>query len=314
MKQLFNKTAFITGGASGIGLAIARVFLNNHMNVVIADVRQDHLDAAKAEFSDRQERAAFLRLDVADRKAMAEAANETERLFGKIHVLCNNAGIGDGVPMDRASYADWDWVLNVNLGGVINGIVTFVPRIKSHGEGGHIVNTASMHSFLALPSWGGIYSTSKFAVRGLSESLRLALAPFNIGVSVLCPGLVSTNIGESVTLRPARIDTNPVPPEPLHPTAQITPPPAGSGMDPAEVAERVLRGIQHNDFYIFSHGDHKDELRELFDEILAAVPDPQRIDAGRLAFEQERRQKTAAAKALMPPVRDETSAAAKEKL
>jgi NAD(P)-dependent dehydrogenase (short-subunit alcohol dehydrogenase family) len=301
MKQLFNKTAFVTGGASGIGLAIARAFLNNHMNVVIADVRQDHLDAAKAEFSDRQDRAAFLRLDVADRKAMAEAANEAERLFGNIHVLCNNAGIGDGVPMDRASYEDWDWVLNVNLGGVINGIVTFVPRIKAHGEGGHIVNTASMHSFLALPSWGGIYSASKFAVRGLSESLRLALAPFNIGVSVLCPGLVSTNIGESVALRPARIDTNPVPPEPLHPTAQITPPPAGSGMDPAEVAERVLRGIQHNDFYIFSHGEHKDELRELFDEILAAVPAPQRIDAGRLAFEQERRQKTAAAKALMPP-------------
>ena len=163
MKQLFNKTAFVTGGASGIGLAIAREFLDNHMNVVIADVRQDHLDAAKAALSDRQDRAAFLRVDVTDREAMAEAANETERLFGKIHVLCNNAGIGDGVPLDRASYEDWDWVLNVNLGGVINGIVTFVPRIKAHGQGGHIVNTASMHSFLALPSWGGIYSASKFA-------------------------------------------------------------------------------------------------------------------------------------------------------
>jgi NAD(P)-dependent dehydrogenase (short-subunit alcohol dehydrogenase family) len=300
MKNLINKTAFITGGASGIGLALAKTFLDNGMNVVVADVRDDHLDAARSELAYRSARLRFLRIDVSDREAMSDAADEVERAFGKVHLLCNNAGVGDGVPIDRAGYDDWDWVLKINLGGVINGIVTFLPRIKSLGEDGHILNTASMHSFVALPAWGGIYTTTKFAIRGLSESLRLALAPFDIGVSLLCPGLVKTNIGDSFKLRPAQRSSQSTSAQAPHSTAQITPPPAGSGMDAAEVAARALQGIMHNDFYILTHGENKEELRGIFDEALAAFPQSQEIDSGRKAFEDERRHKTAMAKALMP--------------
>jgi NAD(P)-dependent dehydrogenase (short-subunit alcohol dehydrogenase family) len=299
MKQLSGKTAFITGGASGIGLAMAETFLNEGMNVVVADLREDHMIAARLELADHASRLCFLQVDVSDRDAMVNAADEAQRAFGSIHLLCNNAGVGDGVLIDKASYEDWDWVLKINLGGVINGIVTFLPHMKAHGEGGHILNTASMHSFVALPAWGGIYTTTKFAVRGLSESLRLALAPFDIGVSLLCPGLVKTNIGDSMKLRPAPRSPQSTPAQPPHISAQITPPPPGSGMDPSEVAARVLEGIRRNAFYIFTHPENKEELREIFDEALAAFPESREIDSGRKAFEEERRQKTAMAKALM---------------
>jgi NAD(P)-dependent dehydrogenase (short-subunit alcohol dehydrogenase family) len=300
MKTFSGKTAFITGGASGIGLALAKTFLKEGMNVVIADLRPDHLDAARHTLAEYVKRLRLLQLDVSDREAMADAAEVTQSEFGSVHLLCNNAGVGDGVLIDRAGYEDWDWVLKINLGGVINGIVTFLPRMKAHGEGGHILNTASMHSFIALPAWGGIYTTTKFAVRGLSESLRLALAPFNIGVSLLCPGLVKTNIGDSLKLRPAPRSSQAAPAAPPHVTAQITPPPAGSGMDAAEVAEQALQGIRQNDFYILTHPENKDELLGIFGEALAAFPKDQAIDSGRKAFEDERRQKTAIAKALMP--------------
>jgi NAD(P)-dependent dehydrogenase (short-subunit alcohol dehydrogenase family) len=300
VKDLSGKTAFITGGGSGIGLAMAKSFLDEGMNVVVADIREDHLETARSEAGHHPARVRFLKLDVADRDAMARAAEETERAFGNIHLLCNNAGVGDGVAVDNADYEDWDWVLRINLGGVINGIVTFLPRIKAHGEGGHILNTASIHSFVALPAWGGIYTTTKFAIRGMSESLRLALAPFNIGVSVLCPGLVRTNIGDSFKLRPASRTSRRTVSETRHPTAQITPPTAGSGMDPAEVAARAMDGIKHNEFYILTHLENKEELRGIFDEALAAFPKSQHMDAGRSAFEQQRREKTAAAKSLMP--------------
>jgi NAD(P)-dependent dehydrogenase (short-subunit alcohol dehydrogenase family) len=299
MKNLSGKTAFITGGASGIGLALVKIFLNEGMNVVVADLRQDHIDAAKRELVDHASGLRFLQIDVSDRDAMVSAADEAQRAFGSIHLLCNNAGVGDGVLIDRADYEDWDWVLKVNLGGVINGIVTFLPHMKAHGEGGHILNTASIHSFVALPAWGGIYTTTKFAVRGMSESLRLALAPFNIGVSLLCPGLVRTNIGDSMKLRAAPHSPQSSPAQPPHITAQITPPQAGSGMDPSDVAERALEGIRRNDFYILTHPENKEELRDNFDEVLAAFPESRKIDSGRKAFEDERRRKTAMAKTLM---------------
>jgi NAD(P)-dependent dehydrogenase (short-subunit alcohol dehydrogenase family) len=299
MKELSGKTAFITGGASGIGLAMAGTFLHEGMNVVVADLRPDHLDAARRELAHHAGRLRFLQVDVSNRDAMVSAAGEAQCAFGSIHLLCNNAGVGDGVLIDRAGYEDWDWVLKINLGGVINGIVTFLPHMKAHGEGGHILNTASMHSFLALPAWGGIYTTAKFAVRGMSESLRLALAPFNIGVSLLCPGLVKTNIGDSFKLRPASRSPQSTPAPPPHMTAQITPPPAGSGMDPSEVAARVLEGIKRNDFYILTHPENKEELLEIFAEALSAFPQSREMDPGRKAFEDERRQKTAMAKTLM---------------
>jgi NAD(P)-dependent dehydrogenase (short-subunit alcohol dehydrogenase family) len=161
MQDLPGKTAFVTGGASGIGLGIAKALLGAGMNVVIADIRDDHLAAATAELG-HPERVLSLKLDVTDRAAYARAADAAEARFRKIHILCNNAGVAVVGPTELATFADWDWVMGVNLGGTINGIVTLLPRIKSHGEGGHIVNTASMSGLMPHPG-ATIYGTSKGA-------------------------------------------------------------------------------------------------------------------------------------------------------
>jgi NAD(P)-dependent dehydrogenase (short-subunit alcohol dehydrogenase family) len=283
MKDVRGKVAFVTGGGSGVGLGMAKVFTDAGVKVVVADVRQDHLDAAARELPGRDIH--LIKLDVSDRAAMERAAAETERVFGKVHVVCNNAGINLFNDIGDAKYSDWDWVLGVNLGGVINGVQAFVPRIKAHGEGGHIVNTASMAAFLAGPG-AGIYTCSKFAVRGLSEALRYSLAPHGIGVSVLCPGLVKSSIHESERIRPRSLSGTATSPEFLARLAEIH----EFGMPGEEVAAKVLRGIQRNDLYIFSHPEFKDELRELFDEVLAALPDDP-VDPRRLQFEQSRRQR-----------------------
>lgn len=290
MNDVEGKVAFITGGASGIGLGMAQVFTAAGMKVVIADVRQDHLDRAMNRLAGASVHA--IRLDVMDRAAFERAALEAEKVFGRVHLLCNNAGVNLFAPMDECTYDDWDWVMGVNLGGVINGIKTFVPRIKAHGEGGHIVNTGSMASFISGPG-AGIYTASKFAVRGLSECLRWSLVPHNIGVSILCPGLVNSSIYESDKTRPEHLSssTGSVDAqfmsqlETLH---QI-------GMDPEEVARRVLSGIRKNDMYIFSHPEFKDELEEIFSEVLSALPIGE-VDPRRLAFEEGRRRMSAQAK------------------
>ena len=177
------------------------------MRVAIADVRADHLEAATAELGGDVH---AIQLDVTDRDAFARAADETERVLGNVHVLCNNAGINLFNDIADATYQDWDWVLGVNLGGVVNGVVTFVPRIKAHGEGGHVVNTASMAAFVAGPG-AGIYTTAKFAVHGLSDALRWSLLPHGIGVSMVCPGLVKSKIYESDLIRPAELSTDVTP-------------------------------------------------------------------------------------------------------
>src|SRR5215472_4918372 len=140
MQNLRGKTAFVTGGASGIGLGIAKALLGAGMNVVVADIREDHLEEAAAELGS-PERVLALKLDVTDRAAYARAADAAEARFGNIHILCNNAGVGVVGPTELATFADWDWVMGVNLGGTINGVVTLLPRMRKHGEGGHIVNT-----------------------------------------------------------------------------------------------------------------------------------------------------------------------------
>ena len=205
MRNVAGKVAFITGGGSGMGLGMARAFTAHGMNVVIADVRQDHLDEALELLKPAGAHVHAIRLDVADRAAMAAAAEETLRRFGKVHVLVNNAAVGLLGPMIDARYDDWDWVLGVNIGGVVNGIIEFLPRIRAHGEPGHIVTTSSMAGLFAHGGGGaGIYNTTKYAVVGLMESLREELEPLGIGVSVFCPGLVNTNIHEFERLRPAR--------------------------------------------------------------------------------------------------------------
>ena len=285
MKDVQGKVAFVTGGGSGIGLGLAKVFTGAGMKVAIADIRRDHLDSALTALQSARRNVHAIELDVTDRKAMERAAEETVRVFGKVHVVCNNAGVSIFGPMDQATYEDWDWIMGVNVDGVINGIQAFVPRIKAHGEGGHIVNTASMAGLIVGPGMG-IYCASKFAVFGLTASLRYDLAPHNIGVSVLCPGFVRSNIHEAVLSRPNHLARSGyrVSKEDIARLDQVL----SVGMAPVDVAKRVLEGIQRNELYLFPHAEFKEELRELFDGILAALPDAA-PDPKRMVMEDGRR-------------------------
>ncbi len=271
MKKVTGRVAFITGGGSGIGLGMARVFHAAGMKVVIADLDPQHLDAALTHFRAQPQAVHAIKLDVTNREAMARAADEVERVFGKVHVLCNNAGVGVFGSLLEASYDDWDWALSVNLGGAINGVQTFLPRMLAHGEGGHIVTTSSMSGLLACI--GGIYITSKYALVGYMETLRLELASHRIGVSVLCPGLVNTAIFEGENSRPARYRNTRF--RALVSDAegdvmreQVLP----TGMDPMEIGRRVLEGIRRNDLYILTHPEYEPGLRERFEAILASFP------------------------------------------
>lgn len=270
MQELEGKVAFITGGASGIGLAMARSFAAAGMKIVIADIQVDALKAAEAELKGKNADVLAIELDVSDRDAMARAADEAESVFGKVHVLCNNAGVAAGGPLDQATYQDWDWVIGVNLHGVVNGLHTFVPRIKRHGEGGHVVNTASIAGQVALPGLG-VYNATKYAVVGISETLQQELEPDGIGVSVLCPGFVATNIYDSERNRPPQL-ANPDAKEDegFLGNTELVEELRGNAMDPAVVGEKVLEAVRANDFYIFTHPEFKTMVQARFENILAA--------------------------------------------
>jgi NAD(P)-dependent dehydrogenase (short-subunit alcohol dehydrogenase family) len=286
MKNVVGKVAFITGGVSGIGLGIAKAFCAAGMRVVVTFRNHHHRNEAMNQLAAWQSQVHPLELDVTDRVAVAAAAAETERVFGRVHVLCNNAGVNVLGPMDQATYEDWDWMLGVNLGGVINTLVSFVPRIKAHGDGGHIVNVASMGSFITGPG-AGIYATSKFAVRGLSESLRYSLAPYGIGVSLVCPGLTRSAIYKSSLTRPQSLKNTafPLDESALRRLQEWQ----ASGMDPDDVGRKTLAGILREDFYIFSHPEFKEELKELCEEILCAMPEVTERDPPRLQVEALRK-------------------------
>lgn len=272
MKDLQNKVAFVTGGASGIGLGIADALVAAGAYAVIADLRQDHLEAAAAHFAalGRADRVHGIALDVTDRAAMACAADETERRFGKMHVLVNNAGVGIEGPLRRATYDDWDFGLAVNLGGVVNGIQTFLPRIRQHGEGGHVVNTASLAGLVWMPSFMAIYATSKAAVITLSECIRDDLAPDRIGVTVLCPGPVKSNIHESGRNRPQKFRGSSGFAEAESSLGRRTKSPLW--MEPQTVGERVVHAIRNDEFYLVTHGEWRDAFTERTRTILEAMP------------------------------------------
>ena len=176
MRDFKGRTAFVTGGASGIGLGLARAFLGLGMNVMLADIEAASLDRALVELGSHGDAVRGLVVDVADRQALEQAAAAAIAAFGRVHVLCNNAGVAVGGPQEKIAPADWNWILGVNLMGVVHGIQAFLPHIKAHGEGGHIVNTASMAG-LASGMGFSPYTVSKYAVVALSEGLAAELKP-----------------------------------------------------------------------------------------------------------------------------------------
>jgi NAD(P)-dependent dehydrogenase (short-subunit alcohol dehydrogenase family) len=267
MQNLPGKTAFVTGGASGIGLGIAKALLGAGMNVVIADIRDDHLAAAEDELAGG-DKVLPLKLDVTDRTAFAAAADAAEAKFGKIHILCNNAGVAVVGPTELATFADWDWVMGVNVGGTINGIVTVLPRILAHGEGGHIVNTASMSALVPV---GGttIYSSGKAAVTSMMECMRPELEARGVICSAFCPGAVQSNIAEAGKTRPADLA------ETGYAEADKRRAAGGNFMHlyqtKEEVGERVLQGILNDELYILTHSEFLDGVRERGEATTAAV-------------------------------------------
>jgi NADP-dependent 3-hydroxy acid dehydrogenase YdfG len=272
MKELKGKVAFITGGGSGVALGQAKVFSREGMKVVIADIRQDHLDEAMSWFNEQGAEVHPIHLDITDREAYTAAADETEKVFGPVDLLCNTAGVSIFGPIQDATYDDWDWIMSVNVGGVINGIHTFLPRMLKRGLGGHIVNTASMSAFVPLPGTG-VYNTSKYAVRGLSEALRLDLEPHGIGVSLLCPGAVNTNIHEAVLTRPAHLSetgyygADKEVFKRLKAVIEV-------GLDPVDLAEFVLKAVRDNEFWVLPYPEFRETLDELHQEVIDALPDP----------------------------------------
>ncbi|WP_114952832.1 SDR family NAD(P)-dependent oxidoreductase [Sphingosinicella terrae] len=271
MRDFQGKTAFVTGGASGAGLGQAKIFGAAGCRVVIADIRQEAIDAALVELRDSGVEVHGIRLDITDREAFAAAAEESVRVFGPVQLLFNTAGVSIFGPMERATYDDYDWIFGVNVGGVVNGMQTFVPRMIAHGQGGHIVNTASLGAFVAN-SGSGIYSASKFAVHGLSMAMRDALSGHGIGVSVLCPANIRSNIAESVKTRPAHLsnsgfDVDQREIEALHEIYS-------QGMDPEELARHVKDAIEQDLFYIIPYPEARPMLEAMFRQVIDALPPP----------------------------------------
>ncbi len=262
MRDLSGKTAFITGGASGIGLAMAHAFGEAGMSVMLADIEAEALEAAVRGLEERQIRAASVICDVSVRGAVQAAAQRTIDTFGKVHVLCNNAGVGGGGLISDVKPADWDWVVEVNLMGVVYGMETFLPLIRSHGEGGYVVNTASMAGMVSPPGMEP-YNATKFAVVALSEGWRLQLSPENIGVGVLCPGFVRTNIDKSARNRPDRFGG------PGEVELGVASALVQAGIDPTQVGVRVREAILNDELYIFTHTNMRGAVEERFARIMA---------------------------------------------
>jgi NAD(P)-dependent dehydrogenase (short-subunit alcohol dehydrogenase family) len=285
--DLAGKTALVTGAVSGLGLGIARALAAEGVRLALGYRSETDRDAAARWFREAGHAdPLFLPLDVADRAAWAVARETVEREFGNLHILINNAGISVFGPMDRATHADWDWILGVNLGGVINGLVTFLPHMEAHGETGHVVNVASMAAFLAGPQ-AGIYTASKFAVRGLTESLRYSLAPTRLGVSLMCPGLIDTNAYASALKRPAEYSESGLGTADPALLGQLAPVFA-AGMSIEEAGQRMVAGMRRGDFWIFSHGGYEQDFGEIHAELMAALPrEPQ--PPARQAVEEQRR-------------------------
>lgn len=267
MRTLQGKTAFVTGAGSGIGLGMARTFARKGMNVVLCDIRRDGLQEAMEEVNRLGAQALAVEADVSVQAQVQAAAQQAFEAFGAVHVLCNNAGVSmHGVPIEKLPLKDWDWVLGVNLYGVIHGVQAFLPHMRAHGEEAHIVNTASIGGFRIQPGWDtGPYSMTKYAVVAISEALEQDLEGSNIGISVLAPAAVNTGIFHSGRARPERLGGAFQRAE-----SEQFAPLLRDGLAPDLVGERVARAIMSREFYIFTHLWPRALLTERHERIMTA--------------------------------------------
>jgi NAD(P)-dependent dehydrogenase (short-subunit alcohol dehydrogenase family) len=263
MDTLQDRVAVITGGASGIGRALCRRFAGAGARVIVADVDDAGMESTVAAVRQAGGEAIMVRTDVSRLPDVHALADRAFKEWGSVHVLCNNAGVSVHGGLESATHRDWEWVIGVNLWGVIHGIESFVPRMIAQGVPGHIVNTASMAGLIASQGLG-IYNTTKYAVVGLSETLQKDLRPYNIGVSVLCPMGVETAIRDSERNRPAHLRN----PE-RQGGSEVTL--IGRTLTPEHVAERVLRAVIANRLYVITHEEGLEPLRRRFQRMERAI-------------------------------------------
>lgn len=272
MRDLEGRVAFVTGAASGIGLGITTALAQAGVKVMMCDIEQDALDKAVDTLRQTNADVDGVIADVSLKDQMQVAADATIERFGKVHILVNNAGVGGGDNYDHWSQSGWDWTMAVNVMGVVYGVEIFGPLIESHGEGGQIVSTASVAGLMATSS--APYFASKYSVVALSEGLRLELAPRGIGVSVLCPGIIKTQILESGRNLPSRFGTSVDelfdPGDRDRETAAMFRARVETGIDPLYVGELVREGIEENWDYILTDMEFEPIVKARFDAIMAA--------------------------------------------
>jgi NAD(P)-dependent dehydrogenase (short-subunit alcohol dehydrogenase family) len=271
MKEFKDKVALVTGGASGIGYALADRFASVGMKIVLADVEEPALEVAERNLKDKGAPVLSVRTDVSKARDVEHLAARAYDQFGAVHVLCNNAGVGGAGPSWEQSLEDWQWVIGVNLWGVIHGMRTFLPKMLEQGTEGHVVNTASVAGLITTP-YMSVYGATKHAVVAITESLRMELEMLGskIGASVLCPGFVATNIGDSDRNRPEELRNAGTPKETDQQAVmrELARQQIAAGIKPSEVAEMVLESIRDDRFYVLTHPRFKKLIRTRMENIL----------------------------------------------
>lgn len=269
MSQFAGKTAVISGGAEGIGFGIAQAMGKQGMNVVLADIDANQLEIAQEKLQKEGVEVLSVQMDVTNLSQWENVANKATEHFGKVHMLVNNAGVGSNPgSIEKTDDKDWRWVIDVNLMGVIYGTQTMVPLMKQHGEGGWLVNVASMAGMVGIPT-AGAYTATKVAVVGMSESWYAELKPHNIQVSVLCPAFVKTRINLSNRNKPSELksDKENSGNHKNSPAAKHMQKVIDNGLSPQLVGERVVEALSHKELYIFTHPNYRKVLQKRFKAI-----------------------------------------------
>lgn len=279
MRELDGRIAVVTGGGSGIGRALALAFADEGMDIAIGDIETEPGERVADEVRAKGRRALAVACDVTDAASVRALAASAREALGGAHVVCNNAGVVAGKQTADMSDADWDWVLSVDLQGVVNGLQAFLPGLVAQGEG-HVVNTGSIAGLVPMAAPNVIaYTTAKYGVVGITETLYEELRPHGVGASVICPGVVNTRIGESARNRPAAAGGPPREPEP-----PIQPPAPGempriigaNVREPEDIARHVVTAVRNDHLYVVTHPETREAVEERFAAILAAYD---RLDA-----------------------------------